>query len=42
MDAARFANACGALAVTRLGAQTSFPTMMEVRNFLKGSKVREN
>lgn len=31
----RFANACGALAVTKLGAQTSLPSLEEVENFFK-------
>jgi ribokinase len=34
--AARFANAAGALTVTRLGAQTSIPTRDEVSGFLQG------
>jgi ribokinase len=33
-EAARFANACGALAATRLGAQPSLPTASEVQAFL--------
>ena len=33
-EAARFANACGALAAMRLGAQPSLPTASEVRAFL--------
>ena len=33
-DAVRFANAAGALAVTRLGAQPSLPTRQEVEQFL--------
>jgi ribokinase len=31
----RFANACGALAVTKLGAQTSLPSLEEVESFLQ-------
>ena len=34
-EAARFANAAGALTVTRLGAQTSIPTRKEVLDFLQ-------
>ncbi len=34
MDAARYANAAAALAVTRFGAQTSLPTDEEVQKFL--------
>ena len=33
-DAVRFANAAGALAVTKLGAQPSLPTRQEVEQFL--------
>jgi ribokinase len=33
-EAVRFANACGALAATRLGAQPSLPTAEEVERFL--------
>ena len=33
-EAVRFANACGALAVTRIGAQTSLPTLNAVEDFL--------
>ena len=33
-ESIRFASAAGALAVTRLGAQTSLPTLDEVRNYL--------
>ncbi|MCD6552986.1 MAG: ribokinase, partial [Anaerolineae bacterium] len=33
-EAVRFANAAGALAVTRLGAQPSLPTRREVKQFL--------
>jgi len=35
-EALRFANAAGALATTRLGAQPSLPIRKEVENFLKG------
>ena len=35
-DAVRFANACGALAATRPGAQPSLPTASEVEEFLQG------
>ena len=34
-EAIRFANACGALAATRLGAQPSLPTRAEVATFWK-------
>jgi ribokinase len=34
-EAVRWANAAGALAVTRLGAQPSMPTRDEVEQFLK-------
>ena len=34
VEAVRFANACGALATTRLGAQPSLPTIGEVEAFL--------
>jgi len=33
--AIRFANACGALAVTKMGAQSSLPSRVEIENFLK-------
>ncbi|MEW6523821.1 MAG: ribokinase [Bacillota bacterium] len=36
LEAIRFANACGALAATRLGAQTSLPDRAEVDAFLQG------
>lgn len=36
-DAIPFANAAGALSVTRMGAQTSMPTRLEVENFLRHS-----
>jgi ribokinase len=35
-EAVRYANASGALAVTRLGAQPSLPTRQEVEEFMKG------
>lgn len=35
MEAVRFANAAGALSVTRLGAQPSAPKRMEILRFLK-------
>jgi ribokinase len=34
-DAVRFANAAGALSVTRLGAQPSAPKRKEIKNFMK-------
>jgi ribokinase len=33
-DAARFANAIGALATIRIGAQTGLPTRVQVQEFL--------
>ncbi len=38
-DAVRFANACGALATTRLGAQPSLPRREEVEAFLAANKT---
>ncbi len=35
-EAARFANACGALATTRMGAQPSMPSRAEVKSLLGG------
>jgi ribokinase len=35
LDAVRYANAAGALAVTRFGAQTSMPVHAEVQEFLR-------
>lgn len=40
MNAARYANAAAALAVTRLGAQTSLPIDEEVQRFLRSDKIR--
>ena len=37
-DAVRFANAAGALSVTRLGAQPSAPRRKEIENFIKNHK----
>jgi len=34
-DAIRFANSAAALSVTKIGTQTSFPTLIEVESFLK-------
>jgi ribokinase len=39
-EAARYANAAAALAVTRFGAQTSAPFDDEVQNFLRAEKIR--
>ncbi len=39
IDAARYANAAAALAVTRFGAQTSMPTDEEVRQFLEDHQI---
>ena len=36
VEAVRYGNAAGALAVTRLGAQPSLPTRQEVEEFMKG------
>lgn len=39
-DAARFANQCSSIAVTRTGAQTSIPYLSEVEKFLgQGSRL---
>jgi ribokinase len=38
VEAARFANAAGALACTRLGAQGSMPTMQEIQNLMAKQK----
>jgi ribokinase len=35
IEAVRWANAAGALAVTKLGAQPSMPTRAELRDFLR-------
>lgn len=43
VEAVRYANACGALAVTKFGAQPSLPTKEEVENFVSfpyGNDVR--
>ena len=37
-EAVRYANACGALAVTRAGAQPSLPTRVEVERLLAGGE----
>ena len=37
-DAVRFANACGALAVTRAGAQPSLPARGEVERLFDGGR----
>jgi ribokinase len=42
IEAARYASACGALATTRLGAQPSLPTAVEVESFLSGSVRKQN
>jgi ribokinase len=39
-DAVRFANACGALACTVMGAEPSMPTLGAVERFLTGSERR--
>jgi ribokinase len=33
-DAVKYANACGALATTKFGAQPSLPTKEEIKRFL--------
>jgi ribokinase len=38
--AVRYANAVGALATTRLGAQSSLPTALEVDTFLKKNEEK--
>jgi sugar/nucleoside kinase (ribokinase family) len=35
VEAVKYANACGALATTKFGAQPSLPTKDEVESFLK-------
>jgi ribokinase len=37
-DAVRFANACGALAVTRAGAQPSLPVRGDVERLIDGGR----
>jgi ribokinase len=39
LDAARWGNAAGALAVTRAGAQPSLPTRQELETFLKNENL---
>ncbi|HSD82585.1 MAG TPA: PfkB family carbohydrate kinase, partial [Anaerolineae bacterium] len=39
LEAARYANAAAALAVTRLGAQTAMPTEEEVQEFLQARQM---
>jgi ribokinase len=39
VEAVRFANACGALATTRLGAQPSLPTAEQVEGLLAGGET---
>ncbi|MEO0069156.1 MAG: PfkB family carbohydrate kinase, partial [candidate division WOR-3 bacterium] len=38
-EAVRFANACGALATTVLGAEPSMPTLDQVERFLQEQKI---
>jgi ribokinase len=42
VNAVRFANAAGALSVTRLGAQPSVPTRREIEKLLNGKKLTTN
>jgi ribokinase len=37
-DAVRFANACGAMAVTRAGAQPSLPRREEIEHLMAGGR----
>jgi 5-dehydro-2-deoxygluconokinase len=37
-DAVRFANACGAIVVTRHGCSAAFPTLGEVESFMRGQQ----
>jgi len=39
VEAARFANVVGAITVTRLGAQPSIPTLLEVVRFVEGRRL---
>jgi ribokinase len=41
-DAVRFANAAGALSVTRFGAQPSVPTRQEIEKLMNGKKFATN
>lgn len=42
IDAVRFANAAGALSVTRMGAQPSVPSRQEIEKLLTGRRVASN